>query len=57
MEYINKHYSLPKRVLSRNMLGLVKQSPGNIDYFMKSLAYFGIGSSVIYSAIKNTFDL
>ncbi len=56
MEYINKHYSLPKRVLSRNMLGLVKKSPGNIDYFLKSLAYFGIGSSVIYSAVKNTFE-
>ncbi len=55
MDYINKHYSGPKKIVSRNMLGLVNKSPGNIDYLMKSIAYFGLGSAFVYSAFKNTF--
>lgn len=54
LAYINKNYSLPKRIISRHMLGLVKRSPGNIDYLLKGLTYFGLGSAVIYSVVKNT---
>ncbi len=53
LDYINKNYSWPKRVVSRNMLGLVNRSPGRIDYFLKSLGYFGLGSAVVYSLMKD----
>jgi len=55
LSYINKNYSLPKRIITRNLLGLVRKSPGNIDYFLKCLAYFGMGSAVVYSAAKHMF--
>jgi len=50
--HIDKNYSMPKRIVSRNMLSLVKRSPGRMDYFFKGMAYFGLGSAVVYSAVK-----
>jgi len=52
-DYINKNYGMPKRVVSRNMLSLVKRSPGKIDYFFHGLAYFSLGSVITYSAVKH----
>jgi len=57
LDYINNNYSWPKRVISRHMLGLVKKSPGRIDYLLKSLGYFGLGSAVVYSVMKNTMKI
>ena len=51
--YINKHYSFPKKQISKAMLKLVDFSPGKIDYFFTSITYLGLGSAIIYSAIKN----
>jgi predicted metal-dependent phosphoesterase TrpH len=53
LNYINSNYSWPKRIISRNMLGLVKRSPGKIDYFLNSMGYIGMGSAVIYGFMKN----
>ncbi|MCX6815465.1 MAG: hypothetical protein NT120_01255, partial [Candidatus Aenigmarchaeota archaeon] len=57
MKYIDNNYSFPKDMIARKMLGLVNRSPGRIDYFFKGLTYFGLGSAIIYSAVKNTLNL
>lgn len=53
LDYINRHYSWPKKAVSRKMLGLVKKSPGRVDYFFKGVTYFGLGSAVVYGAAKS----
>jgi predicted metal-dependent phosphoesterase TrpH len=57
MTYINENYSLPKRWLGRNALGLVNRSPGNVDYFFKGIAYFSLGSVIVYSALRELSQL
>lgn len=52
LNYINNNYSWPKKHISRKMLGLVKNSPGRIDYFFKGLTYFSLGSAFLYGAMK-----
>lgn len=56
MAHINKNYSMPKRILSKNMLSLVHRSPGKMDYFFKGMAYFGLGSAVVYSAVREAIN-
>jgi hypothetical protein len=56
LNYINKNYSWPKRAVSRHALGLVKKSPGRIDYFFKGMAYFSLGSTIFYTAIKEVLS-
>lgn len=57
LNYINNNYRWPKRVISRNMLSLVKKSPGKVDYMFKGLTYVGLGSVIMYSAVKNILDM
>jgi predicted metal-dependent phosphoesterase TrpH len=53
MNYINSNYRMPKRVISRNLLGLVNRSPGKIDYLFRLFGYCGLGYAFAYSVIKN----
>ena len=52
VDYINENYSWPKRPIARRLLGLVNRSPGNVDYFFRALAYLGLGSAMVYSAVR-----
>jgi hypothetical protein len=57
INYINKNYILPKRVVSKKLLTLVKHSPGKIDYFLRGLAYFSLGNAFLYALFKETLLL
>lgn len=37
--YMNSHYSFPKRVLGRNFIKLARKSPGRVDYLLKLMTY------------------
>jgi predicted metal-dependent phosphoesterase TrpH len=52
LAYINQNYSWPKRVVSRNLLGLVNMYPGRIDYFFRALTYASLGATMLYSASR-----
>lgn len=56
-EYINDNYSLPKRFVAQRLLSLVKQYPGNIRYFFNAITYFGVGSVIAYSAVREIFSI
>ncbi len=51
-EYINSYYSFPKKIVSRVMLELVRKSPGDVDYLLKTLAYFGLVNAFAYSSLR-----
>ncbi|MBI3190960.1 PHP domain-containing protein [archaeon] len=57
MNYIDSNYRMPKRVISRNLLGLVNKSPGKIDYLFRLFGYCGLGYAFTYSVFKNVLDL
>jgi predicted metal-dependent phosphoesterase TrpH len=52
IDYMNRNYKWPKRTIGRKLLGLVEKSPGNIDYLFRMVAYMSLGSTVIYSVIR-----
>jgi hypothetical protein len=52
LDYINTHYTGPKKHVSRGMLNLVRKSPGRVDYFFKALTYFSLGSTICYTAAR-----
>lgn len=52
LNYINENYSWPKRVVSRNLLGLVNMYPGKIDYFFRAITYASLGATMLYSASR-----
>ena len=55
IDYMNENYSWPKRTVAKKMLSLVEQSPGNIDYLFKVMAYISMGGVIIYSASRELF--
>jgi len=57
IDYMNKNYNWPKKTIGRKLLGLVDKSPGNIDYLFRILAYFSLGSTVIYSVIRQVLGV
>ena len=57
IDYMNKNYNWPKRTIGRKLLGLVDMSPGNIDYLFRMLAYLSVGSSIIYSAVRQVLGV
>lgn len=54
--YIDKNYHGPKKIVSKNLLGLVQKSPGNIDYLFRGMFYFSLGNVILYSALRSMFD-
>jgi predicted metal-dependent phosphoesterase TrpH len=52
IDYMNENYNWPKRTIGRKLLGLVDRSPGNIDYLFRMIAYLSLGSTVMYSTIR-----
>ncbi len=52
IDYMNRNYKWPKRTVGRKLLGLVEKSPGNIDYLFRMFAYMSLGSTVIYSTVR-----
>ena len=52
IQYMEKNYSMPKRVISKKLLTLTKYSPGKIDYIFRGLSYLAVGGSVLYSTAK-----
>jgi len=52
LNYINKNYSGPKRVISRKMLSLVNKSPGKIDYMFNVMTYISMGAIFLYAAAR-----
>lgn len=57
IDYMNGNYNWPKRTIGKKLLGLVDKSPGNIDYLFRLLAYFSLGSSIIYSAVRQALGV
>jgi hypothetical protein len=57
MTYMNENYSLPRRWISKQALGLVNKSPGKVDYFFKGIAYFSLGSVIVYSALREVSQI
>jgi predicted metal-dependent phosphoesterase TrpH len=57
IEYMNDNYNWPKRTIGRKLLGLVDKSPGNIDYLFRMLAYLSLGSTIVYSAVRQTIGV
>lgn len=56
LDYINKHYSHPKKWASKNLLSLVKRSPGRIDYLFSGMAYVSLTSAICYGAVKHVLN-
>ncbi len=52
LAYINENYRFPKKIICKEMLKLVRQSPGKVDYMFNLMAYFGMGNAVLYGACK-----
>jgi len=57
INYMNKNYSLPKRAVGKNLIVLVRNSPGGVDYFFKLLGYLALGSVVLYSGIREVIGV
>lgn len=57
LNYIDENYFLPKRVLSRGLLSLVKKSPGRVDLLFKGLARIGLSGAKVYGLIRNTLQV
>jgi len=57
VNYIESHYNYPKRILSKQLLQLVKKSPGKIDYLFRFLTYIGLCCAVSYSAFRTVFRI
>lgn len=57
LEYIDNNYRQPKRLVARQLLGLVDRYPGNIRYLFNALAYFGLGSVIAYSIGKEILSM
>ncbi len=53
--YIDDHYSFPKRQIARNLLGMVRQSPGKVDYMFRGMAYISFAGVIAYSAFRHAF--
>lgn len=56
IEYIKKNYSLPKRVISLELIKLINHKPRKLDYFIKPFGYISLGSTVMYAMIKSIFS-
>ncbi|MBI5060738.1 MAG: PHP domain-containing protein [Candidatus Aenigmarchaeota archaeon] len=52
LNYMNENYRWPKRAVCAKLLGLVKKSPGNIDYLFRLIAYFSLGNLFVYKAFR-----
>ena len=52
VNYMEKNYWMPKRVISKKLLSLTKYSPGKMDYIFRGLSYLAVGGSVLYSTAK-----
>ena len=46
--YMNRNYPWPKRMLGRELLKLVRKSPGKVDYLLRAMAYVALGSAMVY---------
>jgi predicted metal-dependent phosphoesterase TrpH len=57
IDYMNKNYNWPKRTIGRKLLSLVEKSPGNIDYLFRMVAYMSLGSTVVYSALRQVLGV
>ena len=52
LEYILKNYSGPKRIMGKQLMSLVKMSPGKIDHFFTGLGYIGLYACSFYSGFR-----
>lgn len=51
--YMEEHYSRPKRFVGKKLLGLVNKSPGTIDKLFSVFAYTAFVSTITYSFWRN----
>lgn len=56
VDYVEHHYSLPKKIIAKRFLNLLQRSPGKVDYVLKGLSYASVGGAVLYSAFKTVKD-
>jgi len=45
-----------KRITGKQLLKLVRKSPGKIDYLFKGIAYVGLGGAFVYGAVRSIFS-
>jgi hypothetical protein len=52
LDYMNKNYRWPKKMVYKKLLGLVNKSPGHIDYLFRLITYFSLGNVFVYRAFR-----
>lgn len=53
MDYIEKNYRGPKKMISKKMLGLVRGYPGSVDHLFSLITYASLATAVTYSCVKS----
>lgn len=51
--YMEEHYSRPKKFVGKKLLGMVNKSPGSVDRLFQAIAYTAFGCTVAYSFWRN----
>lgn len=51
--YMEEHYSRPKKFVGKKLLGMVNKSPGSVDKLFQAIAYTAFACTVTYSFWRN----